>query len=154
MQFQSKLLNNARSKEQHRLKQMTKENPWTHFSASLRDLYNPESIFNPILGANQVCQTAQFSSVFVKSIFFSISPALSKNCTPKPSATCQAIWQCINQAPGLFVINAITTHPLPGSIVTSRLVGFLKFRSSMLSLLKILEELEFEEVSLSEAPRR
>lgn len=71
---------------------------------------------------------------------------LSRNCTPRPSETClrpeldsyikgtriltktyQAIWQCMSQAPGLSVGNAMTTQPPPGRNVVSLLGGLLKF---------------------------
>lgn len=67
---------------------------------------------------------------------------------PSPPATCHAMWQCIlettgqlqhlltqngasggtySHAPGLSVLNARSSQPAAGSIVTSRLTGLLPF---------------------------
>jgi hypothetical protein len=88
-------------------------------------------------------QALQFGEILLRSMCLLISDPLSKNWTANPAPTCQAyrmlvisylslpevrtIWQCISQAPGLFVWKAITNHPPGGSIATS-LVGFSKFR--------------------------
>jgi hypothetical protein len=113
---------------------------------SYRD-YNqsPESICSVgCFESYHASQALQFGEILLRSMCLLISDPLSKNWTASPAPTCQAyqtlvdsylslskvltIWQCISQAPGLFVWKAITNQPPGGSMATSLLVGFSKFR--------------------------
>jgi hypothetical protein len=57
-----------------------------------------------------------------------ICSGASKDCTAKASLTCHEMWQCINQAPGLFDSNTIANQPPAGRVAVSRRGGVAKLR--------------------------